>query len=111
VDDVPNGRQQSAGGGSRAANELASTLAGFFGTRVDVEVPADFSACPGGQWFIFAEPDGDGFYAQGPSNLFRIWILDVGGRPTMVFRQSFAATPAGRMTEAQQIIDSIVITP
>ena len=93
------------------SNVIDTTLGGYSGTRVDVEAPANFSACNGGYLFIFAEPDGSGIYAQGPSNAFRVWILDVDGHPIVVFIESFAGTPADDLAEAQQIVDSIVITP
>ncbi len=92
------------------SNAIDTTLGGYSGTRVDVEGPADLSACDG-SYIIFAEPDGSGFYAQGPSNLLRLWILDVEGRPIAFWINSFAGTPADDMAEAQQIVDSIVITP
>jgi hypothetical protein len=43
--------------------------------------------------------------------VFRVWILDVGGRPIVFWIESFAGTPPTDMAEAQQIVDSIVITP
>jgi hypothetical protein len=60
--------------------------------------------------FIFAEPDGRGVYG-GPSSLFRIWILDVEGRPIAFWITSYPGTPASDKAEAQQIVDSIVILP
>jgi hypothetical protein len=92
------------------SNAIDATLGGYSGKRVDVEVPADLSACDG-NYTIFAEPDGSGFYAQGPSNLLRVWIVDVEGRPIVFWIQSFAGTPANDVADAQQIVDSIVITP
>lgn len=88
----------------------ATTLGGYSGSRVDVQVPADLSACDGA-YVLFAEPDGSGYYAQGPSNLLRIWILDVDGRPVIFWIQSFPGTPPADLAEAQQIMDSVVITP
>ena len=61
-----------------------TTLGGYSGTRVDVEAPADLGICPDDCVFIFAEPDGSGLPAQGPSNLLRTWILDVDGQPIIV---------------------------
>ena len=89
----------------------AATLGGHAGLQVDVELPADLSACGKGAYIIFAEPDGSGFYAQGPANRMRIWVLDVQGRPVVFLVQSFPATPATDTAAAQQIVDSIVITP
>ncbi|HET9852041.1 MAG TPA: hypothetical protein VFP56_05995 [Candidatus Limnocylindrales bacterium] len=92
------------------SNPSAATLGGYSGSRIDVEVPADLSACEG-DYFLFAEPDGSGFYAQGPSNRLRVWILDVAGRPVIFWIQSFPGTPPADLTEAQEIMNSIVITP
>jgi hypothetical protein len=91
------------------SNAIDTTLGGYSGTRVDVQAPADLSAC-GGQVFIFAEPDGRGVYG-GPSSLFRIWILDVEGRPIAFWITSYPGTPADDVAEAQAIVDSIQITP
>jgi len=87
-----------------------TTLSGFSGLLVDVEVPADLSACDD-NYFLFAEPDGSGYYAQGPSNLLRIWILDVDARPVIFWIQSFPGTLPADLAEAEAIMDSVVITP
>ncbi len=93
------------------SNAVDTTLGGYSGTRVDVEAPADLGICPDDSVFIFAEPDGSGLPAQGPSNLLRTWILDVAGQPIIVLIESFPGTPADDLADAQQIVDSIVITP
>ena len=92
------------------SDPIDTTLGGYAGLRVDVEFPADLSACAD-LYILFAEPDGSGIPALGPSNLFRIWILDVEDRPVVFWIESFAGTPATDMADAQQIVDSIVITP
>jgi hypothetical protein len=92
------------------SNAIDTTLGGYSGKRVDVEAPADLSACTD-LYIIFAEPDGSGYPVQGPSNHIRMWILDVKGRPIVFQIESFAGTPANDMAEAQQIVNSIVITP
>jgi len=93
------------------SSPIPSTLGGFSGLQIDVEFPADLSACGTDYYIIFAEPDGSGFHAQGPSNLMRVWVLDVDGRPVVFFVESFAATPAADVAAGQQVIDSIIITP
>jgi hypothetical protein len=92
------------------SNAIDSTLGGYSGTRVDVQAPADNSGCAD-RSFLFAEPDGTGIAIQGPSQQTRMWILDVGGHPTVIQLSSFPATPADQVAEAQQIVDSIVILP
>ena len=92
------------------SNTIDTTLGGYSGKRVDVQMSADLSICKD-LYILFAEPDGSGIHAQGASNTFRVWILDVEGRPIVFWVQSFAGTPADDMAEAQQIVDSIVITP
>lgn len=92
------------------SNQIDATLGGYSGTRVDVQMPADLSACTDA-YILFAEPDGSGIYAQGPSNLFRVWILDVEGQTIVFWVESFPETPAADMADAQAIVDSIVITP
>jgi len=91
------------------SNAIDTTLGGYPGMRVDVQMSADPSICKD-LYILFAEPDGSGIHAQGPSNMFRLWILDV-GRPIVFFVESFTGTPAANRAEAQQIVDSIVITP
>lgn len=89
---------------------VATTIGGFPGLRVDVEVPADLTACDG-DYFIFAEPDGSGFFAQGPSNRLNVRVVEVDGRPIAFWIQSFPSTPATDLAEAQAIMDAVAITP
>ena len=91
----------------------ATTLGGYAGLRVDVQAPADLGACGSDpfSYFLFAEPDGSGVSIQGPSQLTRMWILDVEGQPIVFQIQSFPGTPAADLAEAQQIVDSIVVQP
>ena len=93
------------------SDPIDTTLGGYQGQRVDVEMPADLSACGDGYYLLFAEPDGSGTPALGPSNRFRVWILDVEGRPIAFWIGSFAGTPPDDAAAAQRIVDSIVITP
>ncbi len=52
-----------------------------------------------------------GWWAQGPSNRFNLWVLDVEGRPMVVMRNSYADSPAEQLSQSDDIIDSIGITP
>ena len=90
------------------------TLSGFAGKRIDFELPADAVTVCGAQddYIVLTEtPNVGGFWAQGPSNRFTLWALDVEGRPVVLMRSSDPATPAEVMTQSDQIVDSIVIKP
>jgi hypothetical protein len=93
------------------SDPIDAARGGYPGQRVDVEMPADLSACGDGYYLLFAEPDGSGIPALGPSSRFRVWILDIEGRPIVFWIGSFAGTPPDDMATAQRIVDSIVITP
>ena len=89
-----------------------TTLGGYPGTRIDLEVPADITCESSPDYMVLvSSPDGSGFYAQGPSNRFRLWFLDVEGSIVTVMRNSFPDTAAELLAQADDILDSIVITP
>ena len=92
------------------SNVIDTTLDGHTGKRVDIQAPADLSACAD-LYVIMAEPGGAGFYVQGPSQKIRMWIVDVDGHPTVFQINSFAATPADDVAAAERIVASIAITP
>lgn len=92
------------------SNVIDATLDGHAGKRVDIQAPADLSACTD-LYIIMAEPGGAGFHVQGPSQKIRMWIVDVDGKPTVFQINDFAETPPEDAVAAQQIIDSIAITP
>ena len=93
------------------SNAIDTTLGGYPAMRVDIQAPADLSACGEDLYIIMAEPGGAGFHVQGPSQKIRMWIVDVDGQPTVFQINSFAVTPADDLAAAEQIVDSIVITP
>ena len=92
------------------SNVIDTTLEGHTGKRVDIQAPADLSACTD-LYVIMAEPGGAGFHVQGPSQKIRMWIVDVDGQPTVFQINSFAATPADDVAAADRIVASITITP
>jgi hypothetical protein len=92
------------------SNVIDATLDGHSGKRVDIQAPADLSACTD-LYVIMAEPGGAGFHVQGPSQKIRMWIVDVDGQPTVFQINDFAATPAADVAAAETIVDSITITP
>jgi hypothetical protein len=83
-----------------------TTLAGYSGKRLDLQFPAEL-ACS--NHYAFAEPKG--LYANGPSNRWRVWLLDVDGSTAVVVLLDYAGTSAEDRAAAQAAIDSIRITP
>jgi hypothetical protein len=91
-----------------ATDPVDVTLAGYPGKYIDLQLPADNTACtPDGQFWPY-EP---GMYAQGNSNLWHLWILDVAGVRVVIQSMDYPDTPADKRAELQAIVDSIQIEP
>ena len=88
------------------------TIGGVSGQRLDVKLPADLSVCGEGSPLAFGEPATEnGFFQMGPAQQLRVWVLDVDGQLIGLVRESFEASPADRIAEAEAILESSVITP
>jgi hypothetical protein len=91
------------------------TLAGYPGRYVDLQVPADISMCDKGGGDVGADPIyrpwDPGLYAQGPSQRWHLWILDVAGQRVVVQSTDYAGTSAKNRAGLQAIVDSIQIQP
>jgi hypothetical protein len=84
------------------------TLAGYSGKYVDLQIPADISACPTS---YFPWEGGRGLYAQGPGNRWHLWILDVNGVRVVIQTHDYAGTSPQRQSELETIVASIQIEP
>jgi hypothetical protein len=82
------------------------TLAGYSGKYMDLQVPSDILVCTGRYWVW--EP---ALYAQGPSQRWHLWILDVDGIRVVVESMDYPGTSAEDRAELQAIVDSIQIDP
>ena len=88
------------------------TLGGFSGKYLELRAPANTTTDelgpePSGCNYYFVwEP---GVYAQGPSALWRIWVLDVDGIRVVVRSDSFPGTTPQVQAQLQAIVDSIQI--
>jgi len=82
------------------------TIDGYGGKYIDLQVPDDLSACPNAYW-----PWEPGFFAQGPSQRWHLWILDVDGIRVLIRGMDFAATSAQHQEELRTIVESIHIEP
>jgi hypothetical protein len=88
------------------------TLGGYSGKYFELQVPADTSICdsdPGGPPQY--RPWEPGIYAQGPSQRWHQWVLDVDSVRVVVQSFDYPGTPATRRAELQGIIDSLKIEP
>ena len=89
------------------------TLGGYSGKYLELRAPANTNAeeppkpgeCNG--YFVW-EP---GIYAQGPNDLWRIWVLDVDGVRVVVRSDSFPGTSPQVQAQLAAIVDSIQIEP
>ena len=80
-------------------------LAGYSGKYLELQVPADISAC------VRYRPIDRTGYAQGPAHRWHYWILDVEGIRVVIEAYDFAATSAQHQAELRAMVDSIQITP
>jgi hypothetical protein len=86
------------------------TLAGYSGKYFDLQVPADISTgaqyrpeCPS------YRPWEPGIYANGPSQRWHLWVIDVDGVRVVVQSMDYPGTSAAHRAELQSIVDSIKI--
>ena len=88
------------------------TLAGYSGKYFDLQIPADIStdAQPKPECPLY-HPWEPGIYAQGPSQRWHQWVLDVDGVRVVVQTFDYARTSATHLAELQQIIDSVHLAP
>ena len=82
------------------------TLAGYSGKYLDLQMPSDVSTCTDNYW-----PWEPGFFAQGPSQRWHLWILDVNGTRVVILTTDYAGTSAANRTALQAIVNSIQIQP
>lgn len=87
------------------------TVGGYSGSRIDLEVPAGTGCADRSNYMVFSSPDGGGYRAYGPYTRFRLWILDIGAKPIVIFRNTSANSPAERVSEADAIVETSVIMP
>lgn len=76
-------------------------LGGATGRFFTLEGPADLSQCE--EW----RPWDPGFYAQGPKNIWEVWVLDVRGHRVVIVAQHFPGTPEETVTELHAMVESI----
>ena len=95
------------------------TLGGYSGKKVVLTMPADLKrggntqyGCDQLLYTIWDEANAEGFtmYAQGPQNLWTLWILGVGGERVVIQASEFADSAPERVQQLDSIVRSIVIS-
>ncbi|WP_183092784.1 hypothetical protein [Nocardioides stalactiti] len=66
-----------------------------------LSVPADISGCE------FWRPWEPSFHAQGPSNIWDIWVVDVDGFRVVIVTHYFPDTPPDTVAELRQMVRSL----
>ena len=89
-----------------ATTPVETTLGGYSGKYLDLQLPADIAKCPFGYF-----PWAPAFYAQGPNHRWHIWSLDVDGVRVVIQSGDFAGTLPEDLAEMHAIVDSIQIEP
>jgi len=81
------------------------TLGGYSGRFFSLAGPADLSGCE--EW----RPWDPGFFAQGPDNLWDVWVMDVDGFRILIVTHQFPETPPDVKADLRQIVESIRFVP
>jgi hypothetical protein len=81
------------------------SLGGYSGRFFSLTAPADLSGCE--EW----RPWDPGFFAQGPNNLWDVWVMDVDGFRILIVTEQFPETPSDVTAELREIVDSIRFVP
>jgi hypothetical protein len=83
---------------------VRTEVGGASGRYFTLKGPADLSECL--EW----RPWDPGFYAQGESNIWEVWVLDVEGHRVLIVAQYFPGTSARTITQLRQMVKSIRFT-
>jgi hypothetical protein len=81
------------------------SLGGYRGRSFTLTGPPDISGCE--EW----RPWDPGFFAQGPNNLWDVWVMDVNGFRILIVANRFPETPADVSAELREIVESIRFVP
>jgi hypothetical protein len=79
-------------------------VGGASGRYFTLEGPADLTKCE--EW----RPWDPGFYAQGPSNIWEVWVLDVDGHRVLIVADYFPGTSESTIAQLKQMVKSIRFT-
>jgi hypothetical protein len=80
---------------------VAATVGGHAAQFFTLNGPADLSGCD--NW----RPWDPGFFAQGPRNLWDVWVVDVDGIRVLIVAEYFPGTPQKAVAQLGEMVESI----
>jgi hypothetical protein len=110
VDDLASAWANLPGYDATAASDI--TVDGFPGKQVEFTVPdynKDGGDCPYGDFKLLEAVGGGAYWAQGPNQHHRLWILDVNGTRLVIAATSFPNTLPQDRAAIDGILASIQI--
>jgi hypothetical protein len=81
-----------------------ANVGGATGRYFTLTGPADLSGCH--EW----RPWDPGFFAQGPRNIWEVWVLDVDGHRVLIVIDYFPGTSTRTIAQLRQMVKSIRFT-
>jgi hypothetical protein len=92
-----------------ASSATSVSLAGFGGRYVELSIDPglDFSECDDQTVHSWLDTNGFSRYYQGPGQIERFWILDVGGTRVVIEGSMFPQASDSDRDQLSQIIDSL----
>lgn len=102
VDDLATAFANQPQRGDAAPTDV--TIGGYSGKMIELSVPddIDFANCDGGEFHGW-----EGRFQQGPGQIDRLYILDVGGQRVVIDAHYVRGTSEAELAEQQAVIDSI----
>jgi hypothetical protein len=96
-----------------ATRPRPTALAGYPAWSLEILIPTDFdlAACDGGQLILWESATGDVRFGRGPSELVRLWVVDVDGQPILIEGSTFLTPSPNDNAELDAVFDSLVIVP
>ena len=93
--------------GISATAPVQTSIAGRGSTYVELTIPASLP-CAFEQFYLWQDSPGGDWWALGPNEVWRVWILDVAGQAVTIAARSFPGTSDGSKAELKRILDSMV---
>ncbi|MEP7115628.1 MAG: hypothetical protein ABI862_20350, partial [Ilumatobacteraceae bacterium] len=108
VDDLASAWASLPGFHATAPTDI--TVDGFHGKQVEFTVPDyDLADCAPGDFKLFNSVGGGDYWAQGPNQHHKLWILDVNGTRVVIAATSFPDTSPQDRATLDDILASIQI--